>query len=72
MKAITIKTNDRETAEEIREALYLGYDEHINCYYFDGTWYVELEGEEAEIQEMARFLEVDYSSQEMTYEIENI
>lgn len=72
MKAITIKTNDRETAEEIREALHLGYDEHINCYYFDGIWYVELEGEDDAIQEIAKFLEVDYSEQEMTYEIESL
>lgn len=72
MKAITITTSNRETAEEIREALYLTYDEHINCYYFDGKWYVELECDDNEAQKMAQKLDTNYSAQEITYEIENI
>ena len=71
MKGITIHTDNRETAEEIRETLSRNYADHINCYYFDGKWFVELEGDDIEMNTAEQALNANFGADEMTYEIDN-
>lgn len=72
MKAMTIRTANKNFADNIYRTLSLTHEEHINYIWWDGAWEISLEGDDEEIDSLAICLWGDYTADVVKYKIETI